>query len=99
MLDGLATREIGGVLRIFRRWTGSSQHDVSVLVGVPQPHISDLERGVRRVTALDLFERFADGLGVPRHLLGLAPRTPPTRTKRGSREHSAREPEREEDET
>jgi len=52
-----------------------------MLVGIPQPHVSELERGFRRVTALDLFERFADGLGIPRRLLGLAERSengPPT---------------------
>jgi predicted XRE-type DNA-binding protein len=73
MAEALAARDIGTVIRIFRRWTGASQHEVSMLVGVPQPHISDLERGGRRVTALELFERFADGLAIPRHLLGLAP--------------------------
>jgi len=51
---------MGAVVRIFRQWTGASQTDVSVLVGIPQPHISDLEHGDRRVTALDVFERFAE---------------------------------------
>lgn len=72
MAQALADRDMGAVVRIFRQWTGASQTDVSVLVGIPQPHISGLERGGRRVTALDVFERFADGLGIPRSLLGLA---------------------------
>lgn len=74
MVEALARRDMGTVVKIFRQWTGASQTDVSVLVGMPQSHVSDLERGVRRVTSLELFERFADGLGIPRGLLGLAER-------------------------
>jgi hypothetical protein len=83
MAQALADRDMGAVVRIFRQWTGASQTDVSVLVGIPQPHISGLEHGSRRVTALDVFERFADGLGIPRSLLGLAeagPRSSGTET-------------------
>jgi hypothetical protein len=46
--------------------------DVSALVGIPQSHVSAIERGTRTVTTLALFERFADGLGIPRRPLGLA---------------------------
>jgi hypothetical protein len=76
MRAALSQRDMGAVVRIFRRWTGASQTDVSVLTGVPQPDVSDLERGVRHVTAMEMFERFADGLGIPRSLLGLAERQP-----------------------
>jgi transcriptional regulator with XRE-family HTH domain len=72
IVEALAARDMGSVVRSYRKWTGASQTDVSVLVGIPQPHVSQLERGLRRVTALDLFERFADGLGIPPRLLGLA---------------------------
>ena len=72
MSRALADRDMGAVVRIFRGWTGASQTHISELVGMPQPHVSELERGLRHVIALDLFERFADGLGIPRHRLGLA---------------------------
>lgn len=72
MTHALAERDLGTVIAIFRRWTGASQTDIGMLVGMPQPHISGIEHGKRLVTSLDLFERFADGLGIPRHLLGLA---------------------------
>jgi hypothetical protein len=39
---------------------------------MPQPHVSDFERGIRHATSLAMFERLADGLGIPRPLLGLA---------------------------
>jgi len=76
IVEALAARDMGTVVRSFRKWTGASQTDISVLVGIPQPHVSELERGIRRITALDLFERFADGLGIPRRLLGLAEQSP-----------------------
>jgi hypothetical protein len=78
MRTALSERDMGAVIRIFRRWTGASQTDISVLTGVPQPDVSDLERGARHVTAMELFERFADGLCIPRPLLGLAERQPDT---------------------
>jgi hypothetical protein len=76
MRAALSQRDMGAVIRIFRRWTGASQTDISVLTGVPQPDVSDLERETRHVTAMELFERLADGLGIPRPLLGLAERHP-----------------------
>jgi transcriptional regulator with XRE-family HTH domain len=76
MRAALAAREMGAVISIFRRWTGASQTDIGVLIGMPQPHVSDFERGIRHATSLAMFERFADGLGVPRQLLGLAERRP-----------------------
>lgn len=72
MAKALAERDLGAVITVFRRWTGASQTDVGMLVGIPQPHISGIENGKRLVTSLDLFERFAEGLGIPKHLLGLA---------------------------
>jgi transcriptional regulator with XRE-family HTH domain len=72
MRAALAARDMGSIISIFRRWTGASQTDVGVLLGMPQPHVSDFERGIRHATSLAMFERLADGLGVPRPLLGLA---------------------------
>jgi len=72
VIEALAARDMGAVVRNFRKWTGASQTDISVLVGIPQPHVSELERGIRHVAAMSLFERFAEGLGIPRRLLGLA---------------------------
>jgi transcriptional regulator with XRE-family HTH domain len=76
MRTALVERDIGTVIRIFRKWTGASQSDISVLIGVLQPDVSDLERGIRHVTALEVFERIADGLSLPRALLGLAEGVP-----------------------
>jgi transcriptional regulator with XRE-family HTH domain len=72
MAHALTNRDIGEVIRIYRRWTGASQTDVGMAIGIPQPHVSEIERGTRRVTTIELIERVADGLGVPRKMLGLA---------------------------
>lgn len=63
---------MGAVLRHIRAATGMSQSTVGTLVGLAQSHVSALERGRRRVTSLELYERMAVGLGVPRSLLGLS---------------------------
>jgi transcriptional regulator with XRE-family HTH domain len=76
MRQALDARDMGAVITIFRRWTGASQTDVGVLLGLSQPHVSDFERGIRRATSLAMFERFADGLGIPRPLLGLGEPSP-----------------------
>jgi transcriptional regulator with XRE-family HTH domain len=89
ILEALAARDIGAVVRNFRKWTGASQTDISMLVGIPQPHVSELERGFRHVIALELFERFADGLGIPRRLLGLAERPEDGPVTDGMDEHVA----------
>ena len=64
MRSALAARDMAAVITIFRRWTGASQTDIGVLLGMPQPHVSDFERGIRHATSLAMFERLADGLGL-----------------------------------
>lgn len=75
MADALARRDIGAVLVIYRKYTGALQGKISAAVDIPQPHISEIIHGRRQVAALEVFERFADGLGIPRHRLGLADRS------------------------
>jgi transcriptional regulator with XRE-family HTH domain len=72
----LRARDAGGILRVAQRYAGASQHRIANLVGIPQGRISEILKGTRRVAALDVFERIADGLGMPDHArftLGLAP--------------------------
>jgi transcriptional regulator with XRE-family HTH domain len=71
VVTALERRDMGAFLRRYRGITGASQADVGLLVGLAQSHVSVLERGRRKVTSLELFERFADGLGIPRSLIGL----------------------------
>ena len=74
----LTARNLAVVIRTVRKYTGLSQSEVGQLLGVGQPEVSHIERGKRRVTELDMFERVADGLWMSdqaRVLLGLAPRS------------------------
>ncbi|MBN9740617.1 hypothetical protein DMP23_05765 [Amycolatopsis sp. A1MSW2902] len=74
--DALKARDIGALLQAVQRYTGASQSRIAVAVGLLQGRVSEIVRGSRTVTALQLFERIADGLEMPddaRMLLGLAP--------------------------
>ncbi len=74
MIIALADRDIGTTFRIYRRWTGITQQDLAEMIGgIAQPRISAIERGREQVMSLNLIQRIASGLGVPGHLLGLAP--------------------------
>lgn len=74
--DALKARDIGALLKAAQQHTGASQSRVAVAVGMLQGRVSEILRGNRTVTTLELFERIADGLEMPddaRMLLGLAP--------------------------
>ncbi|WP_045875077.1 helix-turn-helix transcriptional regulator [Pseudofrankia sp. DC12] len=76
--EALARRDIGALLKTYQRWTGATQTQIATLCEVPQSHISHILRGKRQVTSLDMYERFANGLDIPRALLGLAETASPT---------------------
>lgn len=76
--DLLRSRDVAGLLRFARRH-GASQTRLAAATGLLQGRISEIMRGSRMVTTLDVFERIADGLNMPddaRVLLGLAPKQP-----------------------
>jgi tetratricopeptide (TPR) repeat protein/transcriptional regulator with XRE-family HTH domain len=74
MAKALDDRDMRAILTIYRRWTGASQPRIAAMTGVPQPAISEILNGKRQVVRLETFERFANGLGIPRERLGLAAR-------------------------
>lgn len=74
--DALRSRNVAAVLRAAQQHTGASQSRLAVALGMTQGRVSEILRGTRSVTALESFERLADGLAMPddaRMLLGLAP--------------------------
>jgi helix-turn-helix protein len=76
----LRNRDVAGILKVAQQYGGASQHRLAVAVGILQGRLSEILSGHRRVTAFDVFERIADGLGMPdeaRRDLGLAPRATP----------------------
>lgn len=74
MTEALARRDMGAVLTIYRKWTGATQTQIAAACEVPQSHVSEIQNGRRQVTSLEIFERMADGIGIPRRRLGLADR-------------------------
>ncbi|WP_258534478.1 helix-turn-helix domain-containing protein [Streptomyces sp. PT12] len=78
----LAERDVGVLFRHFRRYTGASQTAVGARVGLAQSDVSEIERGIRAVTSIDVLTRVAVGLGIPLSRLGLGgppSATPPPR--------------------
>lgn len=67
------------VFRAAKQYAGASQSRIAVATGLLQGRVSEIMRGARIVSTLDLFERIAGGLDMPddaRMLLGLAPQHP-----------------------
>src|SRR5258708_22365569 len=76
----LRGRHIGRLFALLRQYEGASQTQIAIACGMTQSKVSCIMRGVAQVEALQVFERIADGLGLPaqaRMLLGLAPSVPP----------------------
>jgi transcriptional regulator with XRE-family HTH domain len=74
--QALRDRDMSALLRTVQRYTGVSQTRLASATGLVQGRVSEILRGQRTVTSLDVFERLADGLGMPdeaRVILGLAP--------------------------
>lgn len=75
----LAARDGAGLLRFAQQHTGVSQSRLAIATGMLQGRTSEIMSGRRNVTALEVYERIADGLAMPddaRMALGLAPLHP-----------------------
>ena len=66
----LAERDINGLYRVLND-AGVPQRQIAELTGQSQSEVSEIVKG-RRVIAYDVLVRIADGLGVPRGLMGLS---------------------------
>nr|WP_325114490.1 helix-turn-helix transcriptional regulator [Streptomyces sp. GMR22] len=60
------------VFRAYRKLTGLSQSRLGERVGLVQPDVSDIERGRRRVTSVEVRQRIVEGLGIPSRLQAAA---------------------------
>jgi tetratricopeptide (TPR) repeat protein len=73
----LRKRDMATVFRLVQDNTGLSHTRLGTAVGLSQGRVSEVINGIRRIAATHVFERIADGLGMPdpaRMLLGLSPR-------------------------
>jgi transcriptional regulator with XRE-family HTH domain len=66
----LAARDIGAVYRALAE-LGAGQRAIAALTGQSQPEVSEILSG-RRVIAYEVLERIAEGLNIPRELMGLS---------------------------
>jgi transcriptional regulator with XRE-family HTH domain len=70
----LRDRDIGMLFKLIRQHTGASQTQLGIATGLEQGYVSRIMVG-RKVMAIDLLERIADGCAMPDHarmVLGLA---------------------------
>jgi hypothetical protein len=88
--QALRKRDMGALFRLVEEHTGLSHTRLGTAVGLTQGRVSEVINGTRRIAATHVFQRIADGLGMPdpaRMLLGLSPRhtaaiTRPVSTRR-----------------
>ncbi len=79
IIAALRNRDIGRFFALVQQYAGASQTQIGIACVLPQGKVSDIIRGIQQVEKLEVFERIADGLGLPdpaRIGLGLAPRRP-----------------------
>ena len=79
VVAALRNRDIGRFFALVQQYAGASQTQIGIACVLTQGKVSDIIRGIQQVEKLDVFERIADGLGLPdpaRISLGLAPRRP-----------------------
>ncbi len=69
-LRALAARDITAVYKLLQA-AGIPQRDIAAMTGQSQSEVSEILKG-RQVMAYDVHKRIADGLDIPRGLMGLA---------------------------
>ncbi|MEJ3748458.1 XRE family transcriptional regulator [Actinomycetes bacterium KLBMP 9797] len=75
--EALGQRDFGTVFKLLGKYTGASQTQIAIAVGMTQGQVSTIISGSRQVTAIDVAERALDGMAAPddaRIAFGLAPR-------------------------
>jgi len=67
----LAERDVGALYRVLRDAAGLAQRRIAALTGQSQSEVSEIIKG-RRVRDVTVLERIAEGLRIPRELMGLS---------------------------
>lgn len=79
----LSKRDMGALFELLKQQLQLSQIRIGTAVGLSQGRVGEVMRGERGIAGLHVFERIADGLGMPddaRLLLGVTPRKNPRTT-------------------
>jgi tetratricopeptide (TPR) repeat protein len=80
VVQALRKRDMGSLFQLLGDYAGISQTRIGTAAELGQGRVSEIVNGVRRIAATHVFERIADGLGMPDHarlLLGLSPKQAP----------------------
>lgn len=91
MREALARRDVGQIFTLLNRRHGMTQRRIAELAGFAASEVYEITRG-RQVMAYDVLARIAEGLGVPRGLMGLGYETDQLQ-ERPAEPQSLREPE------
>ena len=65
-IDALRSRDMRRLFHMLRKYAGASQTRIGIACGLAQPKISAIMNGTHQVEKLEVFERIADGLDMPR---------------------------------
>jgi hypothetical protein len=64
-VEALRARDMRRLFHLLRQYAGASQTRLGIVCGLTQGKVSAIMGGSHRVTALDVFDRIADGLSMP----------------------------------
>lgn len=70
----LAEHDFAAVFKLLGKYGGLSQNRIALACGLTPGKVSAIVHGRAQVTSFEVVARIADGLRIPGHLLGLAPR-------------------------
>ncbi|MEU5612520.1 helix-turn-helix transcriptional regulator [Streptomyces sparsogenes] len=74
LVAAVTSEDWGAVFRTYRKLTGLSQTKLGERVGLAQSDVSDIERGRRQVTSVEVRQRIVSGLDLPPDLQATAAR-------------------------
>ena len=87
VLRALRSRDMGALFQLVKESAGLSNIRLGAAVDLSPGRVSEVIKGIRRISATHVFERIADGLAMPdpaRLLLGLSPQNAAAATRPAS---------------
>jgi hypothetical protein len=70
----LEEHDFAAAFSLIKKWGGLSQNRIASACQLTPGKVSTMMTGASRVTSIEVIRRIADGLRIPGHLVGLAPR-------------------------
>lgn len=70
----LEEHDFAAAFSLIKKWGGLSQNRIAAACQLTPGKVSTIMNGASRVTSIEVIRRISDGLRIPGHLIGLAPR-------------------------